>query len=232
MSKQIQPSELANIVTALLIDPNKIGEDMTGDSHCRFMTEIAKVVCDFAGGEVTHDTVEFDGKIYISIGPTDSLPSGGGVWGGFDVDGWQSDENDDTCNPMETSIFGEVITATSLSSIEFGLIPIVVEKVVVAQECLKLLPKDALITRKLYESSIFRSCANVLLPGFEFNAWKDFPVSEFIAMDSDRSDNSACLALHAPGSDARLYVKNLRDAVKTPAGAWKFKGEHEVTFHS
>lgn len=88
MSKQINPSELAEIVTKLLTDTEATGELCTLESFEDFMTDIAKVVCDHCGGEVRYSAEQFDDVFYIGIHGNDSLPDAfGGVWREYDPEG-------------------------------------------------------------------------------------------------------------------------------------------------
>lgn len=50
MTKQILPAELAEIVTALLVKPELLGELDTRVAHQEFMKAIGCVVADFCGG--------------------------------------------------------------------------------------------------------------------------------------------------------------------------------------
>jgi len=89
MAKYINPQELAEIVTNLLTNPSKVGEDMTETAYSQFMTSIAETVCDACGGEVEQlASPDFDsnGKIewFIGIIKNDSLPDGGGIWAGYE----------------------------------------------------------------------------------------------------------------------------------------------------
>ncbi|WP_343515237.1 hypothetical protein [Klebsiella quasipneumoniae] len=60
MTKQILPAELAEIVTALLVKPELLGELDTRVAHQEFMKAIGCVVADFCGGIVNGVT---DGDI-------------------------------------------------------------------------------------------------------------------------------------------------------------------------
>lgn len=88
MSKQITNEELAEIVTRLLVAPDSVGELSTMDSFSGFMTEIAKTVCDYCGGEIHHPASSFEGIWYVGVHGNESLPSTSGcVWSGYDKEG-------------------------------------------------------------------------------------------------------------------------------------------------
>jgi hypothetical protein len=87
MSKQINQHELATLVNKLLTQPEAVGELDTDGKFADFMTDIAKVVCDHCGGEVSHEASFLDDVCYVSIEGNDSLPEGGGVWKDFDKGG-------------------------------------------------------------------------------------------------------------------------------------------------
>lgn len=99
MTKQILPAELAEIVTALLVKPELLGELDTRVAHQEFMKAIGCVVADFCGGIVNGVT---DGDIsspYLSdvystpclhIEADDRLPSlEQNVWANYHIEGWK-----------------------------------------------------------------------------------------------------------------------------------------------
>ena len=87
MSKQITPTELAQLVTALLTNPASAGELDTDVKFTAFMTDIARTVCDHCGGEVLNQAQYTDDICYVGIHGNDSLPEDGGVWKEFDKEG-------------------------------------------------------------------------------------------------------------------------------------------------
>lgn len=88
MSKQINPNELAEIVTRLLTEPERADELDSTDAFQSFMTGIAQVVCDHCGGEIHYPAEQFEDTWYIGIHGNDSLPDeSGGIWQKYDPDG-------------------------------------------------------------------------------------------------------------------------------------------------
>jgi len=88
MSKQIKPDELAEIVTNLLCQPEKVGELVESSSYGDFMTTIAEAVANHCGGEVAKPASQFEGVWYVGVTRTDSLPEeSDGVWGPYDENG-------------------------------------------------------------------------------------------------------------------------------------------------
>lgn len=87
MSKQITAAELAEIVTRLLTDTTETGEMDGFETFQGFMTDIAKVVCDYCGGEVRHPADMLDDVWYVGIHGNDSLPRDGGIWREYDKEG-------------------------------------------------------------------------------------------------------------------------------------------------
>ena len=90
MSKQITAAELAEIVTNILSGDS--GELDSIQAHEGFMTDIAKVVCDYCGGEVHHNASPMEDTWYVGIHGNDSLPADGGVWRDYDQEGALFDE--------------------------------------------------------------------------------------------------------------------------------------------
>lgn len=103
MTKQILPAELAEIVTALLVKPELMGELDTRVAHQQFMKAIGCVVADFCGGVVNGVTDGDISRPYLSdldctpclhIEADDRLPSPEhNVWSNYHIEGWQ--EGDD-----------------------------------------------------------------------------------------------------------------------------------------
>lgn len=86
MTKPITAAELAQIVNKLLAGNS--GEVETTEAFSGFMTEIAKVICDYCGGEVRHPASPLDDVWYVGIHENDSLPdASGGIWSEFDPEG-------------------------------------------------------------------------------------------------------------------------------------------------
>lgn len=91
MSKQVNPQELAELVTKLLTNPDSVGELDTPEKFSAFMTDIARVVCDHCGGEVRHEASrdgEAEEQWLVGVNRNDSLPEDSdGVWAGVDPEG-------------------------------------------------------------------------------------------------------------------------------------------------
>ena len=98
MSKQITAAELAEIVTNILSGDS--GELDSIQAHEGFMTDIAKVVCDYCGGEVHHNASPMEDTWYVGIHGNDSLPADGGVWRDYDREGALFDQAEDS-PPLE-----------------------------------------------------------------------------------------------------------------------------------
>ena len=86
MSKQITARELAEIMTKLLTT----GEIDDADHFCRFIQDVADVVCSHCGGE-TFNVGTCDGEgspddWMIAIRPNECLPADGGIWKDYDTD--------------------------------------------------------------------------------------------------------------------------------------------------
>jgi len=87
MSKQLTPTELANVITRLLTDPVAAGELETDAKFTAFMTDLASTVCDHCGGEVKHPA-DYTGDVcYVGIHGNESLPPDGGIWKDYDKEG-------------------------------------------------------------------------------------------------------------------------------------------------
>ena len=86
MSKQITAAELAEIVTKMLTTDNS-GEVDSYEGFEAFMTSVAQAVCDAVGGEIHNPAEPLDDVWYVGIHGNDSLPEGGGIWAGYDLDG-------------------------------------------------------------------------------------------------------------------------------------------------
>jgi len=98
MSRQILPNELAEVVTALLVQPKILGQFDSPDRHMEFMEAIGEVVANFCGGQINgvHPADgSFDGNPFLdapmlSVWPDSRLPDlQHCVWGPYDPDGWE-----------------------------------------------------------------------------------------------------------------------------------------------
>lgn len=97
MAKKILPNELAEIVTALLIDPDIIGEMPDQDRHAMFMKNIGQVVANYCGGFV-EGVGEGDAELpgTLSLARTEECDTGShtGAWALHDIDGWDMDDSE------------------------------------------------------------------------------------------------------------------------------------------
>lgn len=99
MSKQISNGELAEIVTGLLV--GRLGPEQldSPELYSAFMTQLAKLVCDFCGGTVSampaDNTCE---QWLIGINSNECLPEDGGVWGKYDSAGELGNQSSDNSN--------------------------------------------------------------------------------------------------------------------------------------
>lgn len=89
MSKTITAADLGLLINGLLNGSQEGGiED--GELFEEFMTEQAKLVCRFMGGEVLNkasiDLADNQSRWQIKIGPTECLPPDGGVWRQYDCE--------------------------------------------------------------------------------------------------------------------------------------------------
>ena len=87
MSKQITAQELAAIVSKLLTKTEAAGQLDSRESFEGFMTDIARVVCDYCGGEVRKPASVLDATWYVGVHANESLPEDGGVWKDHDREG-------------------------------------------------------------------------------------------------------------------------------------------------
>lgn len=87
MSKQLTPAELASIVTNLLVNPQQVGELDSPERYGAFMTDVASLICDHCGGEVSSSADDWVGEWLVGIISNDSLPDDGGIWKDFDPEG-------------------------------------------------------------------------------------------------------------------------------------------------
>lgn len=101
MSKQILPRELAKIVTALLVEPESVGELDTLDKYQSFIEDIGRVVAEHCGGVIngvspplsgTDGADDEDGHPMLSVSPDHRLPSLlQNVWAEYDREGWAAE---------------------------------------------------------------------------------------------------------------------------------------------
>lgn len=89
MSKSITNIDLAHIVCRLLLDKDSFD---TANRFHSFMDDIAALVTEHCGGEVSSSTVTVEGESMVSISANDSLPEDGGIWKTYDLEGSLSDE--------------------------------------------------------------------------------------------------------------------------------------------
>ncbi len=87
MSKQITGADLADAVTKLLANPDGVVGQGDAKAYEKFMTEIAKAVCNHVGGEVLSEASFLDDVCYVGIGGDAWLPPDGGVWKDYDPEG-------------------------------------------------------------------------------------------------------------------------------------------------
>lgn len=102
MSKQVTPQQLAEIVTKLLTGDS--GEVDSHESFSGFMTDIAKVVCDYCGGEVVTEAAPLDDVWYVPIRGNECLPDAfGGIWRECDPEGQLFDQPEESGRAVEAN---------------------------------------------------------------------------------------------------------------------------------
>lgn len=110
MSKQISAAELAQIVTRLLTDTDTTGELDAFETFQGFMTDIAKVVCDYCGGEVREPADNASENTWlVGVHGNDSLPSAfGGIWREYDPEGKLFDDESECsqCGAQVSEVIG------------------------------------------------------------------------------------------------------------------------------
>jgi hypothetical protein len=100
MSKQVNPQQLAEIVTKLLTGDS--GEVDSHESFSGFMTGIAKVVCEYCGGEVVTEAAPLDDVWYVPIRGNECLPDAfGGIWRECDPEGQLFDRPEETSQALD-----------------------------------------------------------------------------------------------------------------------------------
>lgn len=95
MSKIVTYRELADLVHALLVDPEALGALDERAAYESFVGALAQVVADHCGGEIGTigwiEAEEADGSgdfgLTVAVRGNESLPSDGGVWKFFDPEG-------------------------------------------------------------------------------------------------------------------------------------------------
>lgn len=105
MSKQIMAGELASIVTLLLTTPPMDDSSRSYKTHQAFMTEVAELICKFAGGEVRNSAAPSDDVWYVGIHGNELLAKDGGIWRAFDIQGQLWDERED---PVLHTVHGTI----------------------------------------------------------------------------------------------------------------------------
>jgi hypothetical protein len=89
MAKMITGTELGKIVNTLLTDPGAIDD---AEQYSQFMTDLAHLVCEHAGGEVINPA--WAGGItnlnadnwMVGIHANENIPDDGGIWKDYDTD--------------------------------------------------------------------------------------------------------------------------------------------------
>lgn len=75
--------QLAHILCRLLL-----GEEFdTEEQAANFMTDAAELVTEHCGGQLVSPASNFDGVTYVGVIADKSLPSDGGIWREYDVEG-------------------------------------------------------------------------------------------------------------------------------------------------
>lgn len=104
MEKQVTAKELAGVVSRLLTETELTGELDSQEKFQGFMTDIAKVVCDYCGGEVLNSATLVEGMWHVGVHGNDSLPdTKGGIWHDIDPEGGLIDD-ETSCTRCGTSI--------------------------------------------------------------------------------------------------------------------------------
>lgn len=99
MAKYLTPSELAEIVTGLLVNPTLLGELESSEVHASFMADIGRTVCQYCGGDVVRvsppETPQGDDNDLpmLHVSPNASLPSlNQNVWAVYGPDSWVDEQ--------------------------------------------------------------------------------------------------------------------------------------------
>jgi hypothetical protein len=143
MAKQITPRELAEVVSTLLVKPTLLGELEQTERYMQFMEAIGGVVADFCGGMVNGvglpfgvdvDLSDVDGAPYLSIDPSDCLPSlNRNVWSIFDTEGWEG------YAPVEGIPLLEPMNSSEVETLRSQMQRVLLPPVTVSSLCSKLL---------------------------------------------------------------------------------------------
>lgn len=80
MNTTIDTATLADLVKALLTNPDAVGELDTREKQQRFVTDIARVVAEHCGGSVASDAAPMQEGFLVTVESDESLPEGGGIW--------------------------------------------------------------------------------------------------------------------------------------------------------
>ena len=76
---KITTTQLANIVSTLITNPDKLGELSEASVHQEFVKEIALLVCGYCGGELA--SIDKNGPdMVMEFEPNDCSPEDGGIW--------------------------------------------------------------------------------------------------------------------------------------------------------
>lgn len=113
MSKQITRNQLAHILCRLLL-----GEEFdTEEQSLNFMTDAAELVTKHCGGQLSSQASNFDDVTYVGVTADESLPSNGGIWREYDVEGDLFD-GDSPCVEVEPTSKG-VAHTFMVSGVDF-----------------------------------------------------------------------------------------------------------------
>ena len=202
MSKQINQTELAEIVTKLLTTQDSVGELAEFSSYQSFMTQIAQAVCEHCGGEILNKAEPLDDVWYIGIHGNDSLPSTGGVWSPYDREGELFNHKEDEQAAKPRDIFDELCSAVSLTIGDTravpGQQPLTVRRDLLATEILSRYPADSTITTERFQADdSFGECLIWLAPYFSIAAWEGRNLAEFLGTYATSND--------APNVDVLQY---------------------------
>jgi hypothetical protein len=120
MTKKIYPFELAEIVSALLINPEMLGELDTEEKFMSFMDDIGSVVARHCGGNIVGiSKPDVDGELLsskyhmpmLSVEPSEELPDmSSNVWSHYDPYGWED---------ADEELYGELTIPEKKQTIAF-----------------------------------------------------------------------------------------------------------------
>lgn len=178
MSKLIEPKELAELISGLLVNPTLLGALDTQEQYDAFVLDIGQVVGRHCGGEATHMSKakhSDEGPSLLSVLPNDELPSlNSNAWSIFDPSGWDDLEQEERVAEIPA---GSVMAKTEIKELRAQL-----------QTC--LLPKSFtvpfVLEEKAYEGkptagflTVDRCGLSIQLDGYSDNASMDsfgFPI--------------------------------------------------------